>query len=292
MTEHDPGAYLPDDPADELAIEAQLTALAEADSLLVALDFDGTLAPIVEHPADSRMLPEARRAIVSLLDSPQTQVALISGRAIDSLRQAADPDPRIILVGSHGAEFDEYQVVSTSSPSASQIVSDTLTGKDALEELERSLNNQLGSISGILLEHKPHGIAVHFRGVAESDRASVNAVLAEHVLLFPTLMTRTGKMVLEFSQSHSTKGDSIRILSGYYPDTAIFFAGDDLTDEDVFRVLPELSDTQLGIKLGPGATHARHRLKTLDQLPPLLFRLAELRSLRPQTGLSNPELSI
>src|SRR5690606_18762690 len=98
--------YLPDDPRDELALEAELTALAEADWLLVALDFDGTLAPIVEQPNEARMLPEARRAISAILETPDVTVALISGRAIESLKQVADPDPRLILIGSHGAELD------------------------------------------------------------------------------------------------------------------------------------------------------------------------------------------
>ena len=290
MTEQETYGYLADDPTDELAIEAELTELAEAEWLLVALDFDGTLAPIVDHPEDARMLPEARRAIDALLNAPDVTVALISGRAIESLKQVADPDPRIILVGSHGAEHGELTAASTQITHG--IDSDTLTGEDDLAELARSLTAQLGEIPGILFEPKPHGIAVHFRNVAPEQQTTVNAILAENVLLFPSLMTRTGKMVLEFSQSHSTKGDPLRILSGRNPDTAIFFAGDDLTDEDVFRILPELSHTQLGVKLGPGATHAKHRLKTLDQLPPLLFRLAELRSLRPQTGMSNPEASI
>ncbi|MGB3414891.1 MAG: trehalose-phosphatase [Microbacteriaceae bacterium] len=271
--------YLFDDPRDELAIESDLTLLAEAEWLIVALDFDGTLAPIVQHPEDARMHPAARNAITALLNSHNTVVALVSGRAITSLKQVANPDPRIVLIGSHGAEFE----------SAEQAV---LPAEGVLTELIASLQSALVEFPGIFIEQKPYGVAVHFRNVDPDHQAEVQAILAEHVLVYPMLMTRTAKMVLEFSSSHADKGDSLRMLSAQYPGAALFFAGDDLTDEDVFQVLPELSPIHLGIKIGLGDTRARYRLETLEQLPYILSRLDELRTLRPQYGLTNPADSV
>src|SRR5690554_4012376 len=79
-----------------------LAELARTDTLLVALDFDGTLAPLVDDPAAARALPEARAGMLALLDAPKTSVALISGRAMESLIAVSEAPDGILLSGSHG----------------------------------------------------------------------------------------------------------------------------------------------------------------------------------------------
>ena len=69
-------------------------------------DFDGTLAPIVNHPGDARPLPEAAAALRALADLPATTAALISGRALRDLAALSGMTAPVHLVGSHGAEFD------------------------------------------------------------------------------------------------------------------------------------------------------------------------------------------
>ena len=83
-----------------------LSRTAGANRLLVALDFDGTLASFTEDPADSRPLPAAREALNTLADLPRTTVAIISGRPLEFLRAVVDPAHRMVLSGSHGAEMD------------------------------------------------------------------------------------------------------------------------------------------------------------------------------------------
>ena len=84
-----------------------LSALATAaatDTLLVALDFDGTMSPLVDRAEDARALPGSAAALRELAQLPHTTTALISGRALDSLRLVASPEPETLLIGSHGAE--------------------------------------------------------------------------------------------------------------------------------------------------------------------------------------------
>ena len=81
-----------------------LASLAATPRLLVALDFDGTLAPLVERAEDARALPASAAALRALADLPGTTTALISGRALDSLRVVAEPPEDMLLIGSHGAE--------------------------------------------------------------------------------------------------------------------------------------------------------------------------------------------
>src|ERR1700709_1011922 len=82
-----------------------LREIARVKRLLVALDFDGTLAPEVDDPEQARAIPEARAAVLALLALPNTRVALVSGRSLASLEQVADVPDSVLLVGSHGVEF-------------------------------------------------------------------------------------------------------------------------------------------------------------------------------------------
>ena len=84
-------------------LQDALDRAAAAPRLLVALDFDGTLAPFTEDPADSRPLPAAREALDALAQLPHTTVAVISGRPLEFLRTVVDPDSRMVLSGSHGS---------------------------------------------------------------------------------------------------------------------------------------------------------------------------------------------
>jgi trehalose 6-phosphate phosphatase len=82
-----------------------LREIARTRRLLVALDFDGTLAPEVDDPEAARALPEARAAVLRLIAMPNTRVALVSGRALESLIQVSNLPDSVLLVGSHGIEL-------------------------------------------------------------------------------------------------------------------------------------------------------------------------------------------
>ena len=74
--------------------------------LLVASDFDGTLAPIVNDPTGARPLPRAAEALIALAALPSTEVMLVSGRALEVLREYSGMPASVHLVGSHGAELE------------------------------------------------------------------------------------------------------------------------------------------------------------------------------------------
>ncbi|WP_340291031.1 trehalose-phosphatase, partial [Aquipuribacter hungaricus] len=90
-------------PGVEDGLAAALQALAGRAPVLLALDFDGVCAPLVDDPAASRMLPGTREALLALAGRG-LRVALVSGRALASLVEAASPEPGWLVVGGHGAE--------------------------------------------------------------------------------------------------------------------------------------------------------------------------------------------
>jgi trehalose 6-phosphate phosphatase len=242
--------------------------LAEAERLLVALDFDGTLAPLVDRPQDARALPESAAAATRLVAVAGTQVAYISGRGLASLRAVADPPPGTLLVGSHGSEVQLHD----GQPLAGELDE---AERARLAELNEALAQAVGTIPQVWLEHKPAGVAVHTRLATDADaRVAVGSArqVADRV---PGLTVRDGKDVLEFSIRSATKGGAIQRLRQATGATATFYAGDDVTDEDAFAVL---GAGDVGVKVGAGPTTAPFRVRDCAQFATLLGLLADERS--------------
>ena len=135
-------------------LQAALGRLAETPSLLVALDFDGTLSHIVDVPADARALPEARQAVLALLDLPDTRVAYVYGRAMDRLTGVSELPDTALLAGSHGVE------VRTEGHTSVDLSEEEQAER---ERLGRVLAGIVDPLDGVWIEEKPAGFAVHTR---------------------------------------------------------------------------------------------------------------------------------
>ena len=245
-----------------------LRQIANAEKLLVALDFDGTLAPHVDRPEDARAVEGAREAIVRLLDFPGVRVALVSGRALVSLQHVADPPSEVLLTGSHGIE------VQLDSPDIELNL--VATELEQLDTLARVLDRIAGSVSGTLIERKPAGMALHTRLAKPHDSRTVQREAREQLSeLLPGLTVREGKNVLEFSVRSSTKGEALERLRQHTGADRVLYAGDDVTDEDAFAVLQE---GDLGLKIGPGVSLAGYRVRGPEEVAQVLAILAELRA--------------
>jgi trehalose 6-phosphate phosphatase len=244
-----------------------LRELAHARRLLVALDFDGTLAPEVDSPEMARALPEAREAVLALLRMPNTRVALVSGRALRSLTEVADLPDTALLVGSHGIEIrldDPDLRVSLDTAEIEQV-----------EVLHEVLEEVADSIDQVWLETKPAGFALHTRlATEENSRVAHLVALSEAQAEIENLTVRRGKNVLEFSVRSTTKGEALEHLRRYTAADAVFYAGDDVTDEDAFAaLLPH----DVGVKSGPGATEAAFRVGGPEEIALVLTTLATFR---------------
>lgn len=244
-----------------------LRELARTRRLLVALDFDGTLSPEVDDPAQARALPEARAAVLRLNGMPRTRVALVSGRALRSLIEVSDLPDTVLLVGSHGIEL------RLDTPDAN-LTLDTAELKqvDALGEV---LEEVADSYDQVWLEPKPAGFALHTRLATDADSRLAHLVaLSEASAELQDLTVRTGKDVLEFSVRSTTKGEALEHLRAYTAADAVFYAGDDVTDEDAFAAL---GADDVGLKSGSGTTLANFRVGGPQDVARALNLLADLR---------------
>jgi hypothetical protein len=178
---------LPEPSTDPAELQAALEALAATDRLLVALDFDGTLAPTVDRPEDARAVPAAREAIQRLVALEDTWVAYVSGRALDSLIHVSEPDDKILLIGSHGVE------VRLDDPDAEASLTPEESARAA--EVERLLDQIAAVYDNVWVERKPAGFALHTRRAADDVALEAGKrALAE--LSLPGVTIRDGKDAL------------------------------------------------------------------------------------------------
>lgn len=254
----------------ELSVEltAALSALARERSLLIALDFDGTLAPFVDVPGEARATPRAKAAIARLRALPHTAVAYVSGRPIASLARVTEASDDELLIGSHGVEVRLHGGATELELEPGE--------RTLLAALDADLERLVAEHPGAHLERKPAGFGVHTRLLDREDAAALQtAALAAAEALGPAVTVRGGKDVVEFAVRGATKGDGVRRLREHLGASAVLFAGDDVTDEDGFRAL---TTRDVGIKVGDGATAAEYRVAHPDQLADALGLLADART--------------
>ena len=247
-----------------------LGALAATPHLLVALDFDGTLAPEVDDPEKARATPEARAAVERLIALPDTRVALVSGRALADLERVARFDDRVLLVGSHGIELRLDEPDDAVGLDTQELAS--------MATLRTVLGQVADSLDAVWIEPKPAGYALHTRLATERHSRVAHLVAASEAQAeIEDLKVRMGKNVIEFSVRSTTKGEAVEHLRRYTKATAVFYAGDDVTDEDAFVAL---GSDDLGLKSGDGPTAADYRVAGPAEVASALSLLASLRETR------------
>ena len=240
-------------------------ALRSGRSVLLALDFDGTLAPLVDDPAQSRALPQAADALDRLSRVHGLRLAVVSGRALDDLTRLAPLPEGTLLVGSHGAERGHM--------TDGQVIRDELTldgeAADRLERVERAMTDAVAG-SSARLEHKPASVVLHTRRADADDAARLTEVAL--TLAEPGVDVMHGKDVVELSVLDITKGHALADLRAELAVDVLVYAGDDVTDERAFATLGE---DDLTIRVGPGDTAARHRVPDPEALAAALADLAD-----------------
>src|SRR3954465_15508212 len=110
---------------------------------------------------------------------------------------------------------------------------------------------------GGVLDAKPAGVVLHTRTAADDVAAAATERARALLEQIPGVHLSDGKRVLETSVISADKGQGIELLRAFSGAGAVLFAGDDVTDENAFRVL---RGQDVGIKVGPGATAARYRV--------------------------------
>lgn len=235
--------------------------------VVVFLDYDGTLIPIVERPELATMAG-AMRSVVKRLAELCT-VAIISGRDRADVERLVNVDS-LFYAGSHGFDIAGPQRQPLRHEAGSRF-------SPELDRAEEFLRGHLAGVEGALIERKRYTIAVHYRLVADENLQQVGMGVDSVLTSFPMLRKRDGKKVYEVQPNLDwDKGKAVLWLLealGLRADAVVpFYIGDDLTDEDAFHAL---RDRGVGIVVGEGSrlTTARYALRDPDEVRQLLDQI-------------------
>ncbi|GAA4900243.1 trehalose 6-phosphatase [Stackebrandtia albiflava] len=254
---------VPPAPTFDPALKSALARLARAPQLLIACDYDGTLAPIVTDPSAAAPRPESVTALRALAGLPNTKTAVISGRALRDLAALSRLPSEVHLVGSHGSEFD---IGFVHALSAEQV--------GLRNKLIEALTAIADGRDGVRLELKPAGAALHTR---EADR-DVAAEVVKEVRTGPAawqdVQVTEGKEVLDLSVVTTHKGHALDTLRQQLGASAVLFLGDDVTDENAFA---HLHGPDVAVRVGDGDSRAQYRVKDTMEVAQLLATLLDIR---------------
>jgi len=202
------------------------------DEFAVLLDIDGTLLDLAPTPREVWVPPDLSKTLNRLLDKTSGAVALVSGRSLNDIDLIFAPE-QFPAVGGHGAEMrleSDSEAVATHAP-----------------PMDKELKRRLAAIAklspGILLEDKGYSLALHYRLAPHAEKAIYAAVsLIRADLPNAPIEVMPGKCVCEIKHSGFNKASGVIELMTHDPfkGRRPIFIGDDVTDESVFAIMPEL----------------------------------------------------
>jgi len=198
----------------------------------ILLDIDGTLLDLAPTPREVWVPPGLARTLNRLLARTDGALALVSGRSLNDIDLIFAPE-QFPAVGGHGAEMriaiDSEAVASHAPP------------------MDKELKRRLAAIArlsrGILLEDKGYSLALHYRLAPHAEKAIYAAVsLIRADLPNAPIEVLPGKCVCEIKHSGFTKATGVHELMTHEPfkGRRPLFIGDDVTDESVFAIMPDL----------------------------------------------------
>src|SRR5438132_13066956 len=196
----------------------------------ILLDIDGTLLDLMPTPREVWVPPGLSKTLNRLLARTSGALALVSGRSLNDIDLIFAPE-EFPAVGGHGAEMRVgAEAVVTNAP-----------------PMDKELKRRLAAIAklspGILLEDKGYSLALHYRLAPHAEKAIYEAVsLIRSDLPNAPIEVLPGKCVCEIKHSGFTKATGVRELMTHEPfkGRRPIFIGDDVTDEAVFGIMPDL----------------------------------------------------
>lgn len=193
--------------------------------ILVASDFDGTLAPIVSDPAAARALRESAVQLARIASCASVSLAIVSGRSLAEMDKLCKGLPRSWRIGDHGRSAqgpDGAPVEGWPEPD----------GSDAIDAVEEEARELAALHPGMAVERKRHGVCLHLRNV----EAASKAVARDQALSWKArwgsqgLEAMEGREAVEVQTRGGGKLAAIRRLADLTDSDFVVFAGDDTTD--------------------------------------------------------------
>lgn len=239
-----------------------LMAYGNAKQRLLALDYDGTLAPFTKDPSEARPSPALREILTVLANDKRNTVLVCSGRDRRTL-EAWLGGLGVELAAEHGAFFMENDAWRSSVPGP-------VWTEEIFDILERTQDKTPGSA----IETKETALVWHYRKV-DPWLAELRVSQLINALMVPCarlgLQIMKGNKIVEIKPAEYNKGAEIQRRLALCDYDFLMAMGDDTTDEDMFKALPAEAFT---IKVGQVSDSARYMIPSQNRVLPFLSTLA------------------
>lgn len=246
---------------DDPAVLAEIVA-GSRPPLLVGLDVDGVLAPLVDHADDATLLDGTGDVVHRLAEHPGVDVAALSGRSLAGLEQFGFGEG-VHVIGSHGMEWRSADVLELQPEEQHRL--------DTLVALAEQAADSAGA--GAWVEYKPASVVLHIRQADAHAGTAACEELERQAGELDGVRVKRGQSVLELLAREGDKGSALRRLAHRLGAHTVVFAGDDVTDEDAFAAL---DDGDVAIKIGDADTIAPYRLRDPEAVRAWLHELDRL----------------
>jgi trehalose 6-phosphate phosphatase len=230
---------LPEDEETEETVPVPRSLVPHLAETAILLDIDGTLLDLMPTPREVWVPPGLVTTLNGLSKRTGGALALVSGRSLNDIDLIFAPD-QFPAVGGHGAEM--------------RIEADSESVAAHAPPLEKELKRRLAAIArlspGILLEDKGYSLALHYRLAPHAEKAIYAAVsLIRADLPDAPIEVLPGKCVCEIKHSGFSKASGVRELMTHAPFSGRrpLFIGDDVTDESVFAIMPDLDGVAFSV---------------------------------------------
>lgn len=255
----------------------KIKQLLENKFILLLLDYDGTLTPIVETPSKAIIHKNTKALLQKLSKTAFCKIGIISGRKLEDIKNIVGVDG-IIYVGNHGLEIDGPKIKFESQ------VSPRL--KSIIRNIATDMQKRFSSIKGVLIEDKGLTLSIHYRKVSKKDMPAFEKIIFEVTnpyVVGDNIKVNSGKKVLEIRPP--IKWDKGKIVLWLLARQQFFsgvknvlpvYIGDDITDEDAFKVLKSKGLTVFVGK--PGDSKANYYLKHAEEVTKFLRLISDLKS--------------
>ncbi len=231
---------------------------------LLFLDYDGTLVGFHSNPADSKPDKELRDILFQLTGNEKNQVVVISGRDRHTLEEWLTDFP-IDIIAEHGVWYRPHK------KDWSLFSNLTDKWKEAVREV---LDGYVDRTPGSFVEEKDYSLVWHYRKVETGLGEIRTRELTSHLKYISSdqdLQVLEGDMVVEIKNSQVNKGKAASKWLDHYKADFHLACGDDWTDEDTFKVMP---DDAFTIKVGGLSSAAKYRVENFKSIRNLLKRLS------------------
>lgn len=205
--------------------------LKKSGRIALFLDFDGTLVPIQEDPAQCIISSRNKSQLEEIAASGRCYVFILSGRSLSDIKKK---------VGIRGIYYGGNHGLVISGPDIEYIHPGVVFAKPTIDSIRRKIENEVRDIEGAWIERKKFTFTLHYRAAGKGDIKAVKKMFYDAVSGFSgrlPLLVIKGKKVLELSPDLSwNKGSAAQwLLKQFVHKCTPIYVGDDITDESVFR---------------------------------------------------------